>query len=223
MLLVLEGLDGAGKSTQLKALEDYFARRSRTVRFMHFPRYDLPLYGPLIARFLRGDCGAMEQVDPYLVALLFAGNRYDAAPQIREWLDAGCVVLLDRYVYSNVAFQGAKLPTTAQRETLRHWILETEYGYFNLPKPTVNLFLDVPLSFVEAKLSAPRQGEDRAYLEGKSDIHEASLSFQARVREVYLAQAQADSSFHIVSCHDDQGGMAPWEVIFQRILPYVTE
>ncbi|MDD2290081.1 MAG: dTMP kinase [Bacteroidales bacterium] len=221
MLIVLEGLDGAGKSTQLKAMEAYFKERTRTVHFMHFPCYDTPVYGSLIARFLRGDSGPIDSVDPYLVSLLFAGNRFEMAPRIRKWLQDGEVVLLDRYVYSNIAFQCAKLKNPAEREQLRDFILKMEYEHFGIPRPDVNLFLDVPLSFVKEKLESPRQGEDRSYLQGKDDIHEASLSFQQRVRDVYLDQAVDDKSFRIISCNDQEGRMAHWKVIFERIIPYL--
>ena len=221
MLIVLEGLDGAGKSTQLKAMQAYFKERRQAVNFMHFPCYETPVYGTLIARFLRGDCGAIDTVDPYLVSLLFAGNRYEMSSRIREWLDAGNIVLLDRYVYSNIAFQCAKLNDHAERTRLRSWILKMEYEHFGIPRPDINLFLDVPLSFVKEKLESPRQGEDRSYLEGKSDIHEASVVFQKTVREIYLQQAVVDKSFRIIPCDDEHGKMADWKDIFSRIVTFL--
>ena len=72
MFIVLEGLDGAGKSTQIRMLKELFARRGVACRYLHFPRFDAPVFGDLIARFLRGELGTVEAVDPYLVALLFA-------------------------------------------------------------------------------------------------------------------------------------------------------
>ena len=85
MFIVLEGLDGAGKSTQIRKLREMLAERGVDSEYVHFPRFDAPVYGDLIARFLRGELGSVEQVDPYIVALLFAGDRADMAPQIRQW------------------------------------------------------------------------------------------------------------------------------------------
>ena len=103
MLVVLEGLDGAGKSTQVKKLREYLESVSKSLEYIHFPRYDAPVYGELIGKFLRGGFGSVDEVHPQLVALLYAGDRHDAAAHIREVLDAGGTVLLDRYVYSNIA------------------------------------------------------------------------------------------------------------------------
>ena len=114
MFIVLEGLDGAGKSTQIKRLTRFFEERGRECAYLHFPRFNAPVYGELIARFLRGEFGSASEVNPYLVALIYAGDRADAATMIRQWLDAGKVVILDRYVYSNVGYQCAKLEAGKQ-------------------------------------------------------------------------------------------------------------
>ena len=87
MLIVLEGLDGAGKSTQVKKLRNYLETHFGSLEYIHFPRYDAPVYGDLISRFLRGDFGSNETVHPQLVALLFAEDRHGAAPQMKETLD----------------------------------------------------------------------------------------------------------------------------------------
>lgn len=217
MFIVLEGLDGAGKSTQIGMLERLLASRGVASAYLHFPRFDAPVYGELIARFLRGEMGPVEGVDPYLVALLFAGDRADAAPMLRRWLDEGRVVLLDRYVYSNVGFQCAKMPAGEQRSRLRRWILDLEYGYHAIPRPDLSLFLDVPFAFTRRKLGEQRAGDDRDYLKGARDIHEDSLELQRRVREVYLEAAAEDPSLRIVSCADAAGGMETPEGIFRRL------
>ena len=98
MLIVLEGLDGAGKSTQVRRLKSYLQRRLPCLDYIHFPRYDAPLYGDLISRFLRGDFGDNNSVHPQLVAMLFAEDRHGAAASIRQALNEGRTVLLDRYV-----------------------------------------------------------------------------------------------------------------------------
>ena len=217
MLIVLEGLDGAGKSTQVKKLKEYLAQRCGELEYIHFPRYDAPVYGDLISRFLRGDFGSNEQVHPQLVALLFAEDRHGAAPAIRQALRDGKTVLLDRYVYSNIAYQCAKLKDPQERERLRDWIFDTEYGAFDLPVPDLNLFLDVPIGFVRKSLSQERIGNDRDYLEGAQDIHEASIAFQQNVRSIYVAQTRLDRHFLRIDCADAAGEMLPPDAIFAKV------
>ena len=217
MFIVLEGVDGAGKSTQIANLRRMFDRRGIPTEYVHFPRFDAPFFGELIARFLRGELGGVGDVDPYLVAMLYAGDRRDAAPVIRRWLDAGRVVIVDRYVYSNIGYQCAKVADEAEREKLRRWIVSLEYEYFSIPRPDVSIFLDVPFAFTRRKLSETRTGGDRDYLHGCDDIHEASLELQRAVRDVYVAAAVHDDDLHVVDCSLAGDVMAPPELIFGRI------
>ena len=217
MLVVLEGLDGAGKSTQVKKLRTYLESLFGSLEYIHFPRYDAPVYGNLISRFLRGDFGSNEQVHSQLVALLFAEDRHGAAPEMKETLDKGGNVLLDRYVYSNIAYQCAKLSDQDEAEGLRDWIFNTEYGDFALPKPDLNIFLDVPIGFVESKLKSQRGGADRDYLEGGQDIHEADIEFQKKVRDIYRRQCELDPKFIRIDCSDDYGQMLPPGAIFAKV------
>jgi dTMP kinase len=140
---------------------------------------------------------------------------------IEGWLAEGKCVIVDRYVYSNIGYQCAKVESVEERKALREWILKTEYEEFMIPKPTLSLFLDVPFGFTEAKLTSVREGADRDYLGGGQDIHEKSLDLQRRVREVYLEAARADEELQVVDCSNAEGGMASPEEIFQRVVEYV--
>ena len=219
--IVLEGLDGAGKSTQVKMLQEYLSSKGHRYEYLHFPRFDAPVYGDLVARFLRGELGALDQVNPYLVALIYAGDRAEAASMIRSWLDEGKFVIVDRYVYSNVGYQCAKVDDPAEREQLRQWIVDLEYQHNAIPQPDLSLFLDVPFSFTQRKLTEQRDGDDRQYLHGKQDIHEASLSLQERVRRVYLEQTTHDPRFRVIECTDAKDEMSAPKAIFERILAEV--
>lgn len=217
MLIVIEGLDGSGKSTQVKKLRQYLGEKTGKLEYIHFPRYDAPVYGDLISRFLRGEFGSNEQVHPQLVALLFAEDRHGAASQMKSILAGGGIVLLDRYVYSNIAYQCAKLDSEAEQARLRDWIIDTEYGAFGLPVPDLNIFLDVPVGFVEQKLTSSRGGSGREYLAGARDIHEADIEFQKKVRGIYLAQCQADPKFMRIDCSGPDGKMLLPEDVFKKI------
>lgn len=218
---VIEGLDGSGKSTQLKMLRDYLDRRNVAFKYLHFPRLEEGVYGKLIARFLRGELGANEQVDPYLVALMFAGDRTDASHQIRHWMDEGYLVIVDRYVYSNIAFQCAKLSSEGERDRLRDWILDFEFGYNKLPRPDINLYLNVPFDFTRKQLKNTRDGDDRAYLKGERDIHEENLDFQEQVRQVYLSLTRHVEDLEIIHCMDPKGLMLSPASISDLIVKHI--
>src|SRR6056297_2648415 len=216
--VVVEGLDGSGKSTQVALLKEYLKKESIPFKYLHFPRLEEGVYGKLIARFLRGEMGANDQVDPYLVALIFAGDRKDATPVMEQWMEEDYLVIVDRYVYSNIAFQCAKLYDFQEQKKLADWIMELEYREHMLPVPDMNIFLDVPFDFTKERLTGHRSGEDRQYLNGRQDIHENDLSFQERVREVYHSICTGLGDLNIVNCADEQGKMKSPEAIFDDLI-----
>jgi dTMP kinase len=218
MLIVLEGLDGSGKTTQVNLLRKYFESKNMKSMFLHFPRFDAPLYGDLIASFLRGEFGDVNTVDPRIVALLYAGDRDNAAPILRQWLDDGKIVILDRYVYSNIAFQCAKISDGTKREKLRRWILQMEFDFFGIPRPDINIFLDVPFDFTIEKLKSQREGADRSYLKGKDDIHESDFDLQRRVREIYIEQTDIDENFVLINCAEKISQMKTPQDIHREII-----
>jgi dTMP kinase len=216
--LVIEGLDGSGKSTQLNILREKLGEMDIPYRYLHFPRLEEGIYGKLVARFLRGELGANDLVHPNLVALIFAGDRAEAAPMIRSWLEEGLLVIVDRYVYSNIAFQCAKLKSRDERDRLRDWILDLEFSHNKLPRPDLNLYLNVPFSFTARQLGTNRNGTDRAYLKGERDIHEEDLEFQEKVRQEYLALQGRVDDIRIVECAGPSGEMLSPEKISTSIM-----
>lgn len=215
---VIEGLDGCGKSTQLSMLTQAFQQHNIPCKYLHYPMLNNGVYGTLVAEFLRGEFGGLNQVHPKLVALLFANDRMESAELIRSWLRDGYHVLCDRYVYSNIAYQCAKLPNDDQKQQLKEWILQFEFGHNNLPVPYKSFFLHVPFSFVEQSLTSKRTGDDRSYLDGKDDIHEQNLTFQQQVYNEYVKLLSTEENLTEVRCFDDQNRFLDKETIHQRIM-----
>lgn len=215
---VIEGLDGCGKTTQLNMLTEVFSRKGMPCKYLHYPMLNNGVYGTLVAEFLRGEFGGIEQVHPKLVALLFANDRMESAEQIRSWLRDGYNVLCDRYVYSNIAYQCAKLPTDAQKQQLKDWILQFEFGHNNLPVPYKSLFLHVPFSFVQQSLTSKRTGDDRNYLAGKDDIHEQNLAFQQQVYNEYVKLLNTEENLTEVRCFDEPNCFLDKDTIHHRIM-----
>ncbi len=223
MFIVLEGLDGAGKSTQVEKITQYFNDKGLKTKFIHFPETESPIFGELVAKFLRGELGANNQVNPHLVALLYAGDRNNSKEKIQNWISEGYVVIADRYVYSNIAFQCAKLGTIHEQDRLANWILNMEFEYYKIPKPDLNIFLDVPPSFTEIQLTKQREGDDRDYLHGQKDIHEEDLNFQQQVRFIYMQQVAIRDKFKMVNCANSSNEMGTAEEIFDKTIPFIQE
>lgn len=220
--IVIEGLDGAGKSTQIELLKKYLQSVDKEYEYIHFPTNDSPVFGDLISRFLRGELGSLKEVNPYLVALLFAGDRFNMKNIINNWIDSGKVVINDRYVYSNIGFQCAKTSSKKEADELFNWILDIEYNYFKIPKPDVSIFLDVPFEFTKQILSTSRKGESRNYLKGKKDIHEADIEFQLKVKQTYEKALDKDDMFIRIKCYDNGKIFSP-EVISSLIISQLNK
>jgi dTMP kinase len=219
--IVIEGLDGAGKSTQIKMVEEYLLEKKIKSKFIHFPRTDSPVYGDLISRFLRGELGDINTVHPYLIALIYAGDRNDASELLRKWINEKYVIIADRYLYSNIAFQCAKLKNRDEQKKLAVWIKQLEYEYNKIPVPDLNLFLNVPFEFTRKSLLNGRGGADRDYLKGAEDIHEADLGFQEKVRDIYLWQVNENDDFIAIDCFDENSGMQPPQTISDKIIKLI--
>lgn len=221
-LIVVEGLDGSGKSTQIDLLNEYYNNQGIETKYIHFPMLNKGVNGTLIAEFLRGEFGTLENVHPKLVALLFANDRKEHVNLINNWLEEGYVVLADRYVNSNIAFQGAKLKVENEKVNLKNWILDYEYNYNQLPVPFVSIFLNVPLSSVKNSLENIRDGEDRAYLNGKEDIHENDFSFQEKVYLEYKNMVAEQEKFFEINCKDESGNFLDKKLINQLIISHLN-
>lgn len=197
-LISLEGLDAAGKSTQIEKIKEYLELNSLKYEYFHFPMYGHNEFSDIISSFLRGEFGNIDDVDPYFVANIYAMDRFMFLPELNKALAENDVVLLDRYIFSNLGFQGAKLKGDESLK-IKTWIHKLEFGFLKLPYPDLNIFFDVPMDVVKERLESKRDGEDREYLQGKQDIHEADLDFQSRVRDNYLELAGA-TNYKIIGC-----------------------
>ena len=157
-----------------------------------------------------------------MVAILYAGDRENAKHIINKWLSQDILVIVDRYVYSNIAFQCAKINNLSEKESLKRWILDLEYNYNNIPSPEVSVFLQVPFEFITNKLKEKRSGSDRIYLNGKKDIHESSFDLQKEVELEYMRLVEQHNDFYIVECEAIDKKMLSSEKIHRKIVDILT-
>lgn len=220
-IITIEGLDGAGKSTQIELLTNRLNTLGIKHKFIHFPMLNQGVYGELIAEYLRGEFGSLEHVHPKLVALLFAEDRKEHKHQLIEWLNDGYLIILDRYVNSNIAFQCAKTEGDQAKQELKDWILDFEFNFNQLPQPNISFFLNVPLTYIESSLKNTRAGADRDYLNGKTDIHEDSFDLQKKVYNEYLQMLKEQPDFYEIKCFKDNAQwLSPQKIhnlIFEQI------
>ena len=186
LLVAIEGIDGSGKGTQAGRLVERLAADGRRVQLISFPRYGETLFGRAVGDFLNGRFGKLDEVNPFLVSLLYAGDRFESRELLAQALAAHDVVVLDRYVASNSAHQGSKV-TGEERTKLLDWIEQIEHGIYALPRPDLTILLDLPAADAQ-QLIARKQA--RGYTDKQADLHEADAAYLDSVRAVYVEFAQ---------------------------------
>ena len=179
-LIAIEGIDGSGKRTQVELLTLTLKARGHCVYSTAFPQYD-SWFGKMVGRFLNGDLGPLESVDPHFSSLLYAGDRFEAKYKLESALDSGQIVLVDRYIASNLAHQTARVPP-AQRSEFLQWIEHLEYEIYGLPRENLILYLRVPPREAQ-RLVALKSA--RSYTSAQRDLQEASLHHLEDAAEMY--------------------------------------
>ncbi|WP_162162953.1 dTMP kinase [Gorillibacterium massiliense] len=197
-IMVLEGIDGSGKSTQAKMAADYFADKGVPALYYKFPRYQETFFGKEVANYLNGKFGGVDETHPKLSSLLYAGDRFEKKGFLLKELSKGTVIVLDRYVTSNIAHQGAKLPEEEFAD-FKVWVEELEYGVYGLPKPALTVFLDMPPGVTDSLVD---KRVPREYTHMQKDIHEADKSYLHRVYDAYRVMA-AGAGWDTLVCHEE--------------------
>ena len=215
-LIAIEGIDGSGKRTQLDLLAAELAARGLPTFRISFPRYE-SFYGKLVARYLNGEFGALEAVDPHLSALVYAGDRLEAKPEIEAALSAGKIVLADRYIGSNMAHQTARV-ASGKREEFLAWLRHLEYKLYALPTEDLVVYLRVPVAEAHRLVGLKAA---RAYTSLKRDIQEADIRHLEQTAIIYEKLA-TDANWARIDCiHEASGALKSPEDIHRAVLQAV--
>jgi dTMP kinase len=194
MFIVLEGIDASGKKTQIGLLNKRLKKEGFKPEVLDFPTYDSPI-GKLIASNLRGDLKTKHPVSPELASIMYAADRYQYKDKMFNDLKKGKILIANRYMQSNIGFQGAHFSGEA-RNAFINWLYETEA---RLPQADIVVFLDMPAEM--AKRLRGRRPRKRYLKPGQEDIHERSLEYQKKVRDTYLEVAKKEGWILVGCCN----------------------
>jgi len=221
MLVAIEGIDGSGKGTQAKKLLDRFRNLRCTCELISFPRYQATHSSKMVAAYLNGQFGDLSQIPPAFAATLFALDRMESREYLEEMCRSHELVIVDRYVASNLAYQSTRI-SQPERSLFIDWLYDLEFGAYGLPKPDVTIFLNIPV--VTSQELVARK-DTRAYTEDVYDLHERDSEYLSRVRESYLRliETQRIDHCHVIECLDHQGRLRQIDDLSDEIYSRVVQ
>jgi dTMP kinase len=203
MLIAVEGIDAAGKNTQATLLRQRIEGFGLTAEILSFPRYYDTLFGATIADYLNGKFGDLHSVDPHLSSLLYAGDRFESRRIIQDLSRSRDLLIVDRYVSSNLAYQSARVDLAVRQEFIA-WLARIEYEVYGLPRADVTLYLDVPAEIASRML---RLKAERSYTTKVADLYERDVGYLAACRGVYQGLCSMNFESHWLSIQCSHSGL----------------
>ncbi len=179
--IVIEGSDGSGKGTQFKLIDERLREQGHDIATYDFPQYDQES-SYFVREYLNGNYGSADELGAYTPSLFFALDRFQASQSIKKDLEAGKIVLSNRFIGANLAHQGQKITNEADRTKYYDWLYDLEFNILGIPKPDVNIVLLVPAVIAQNLVD---QKAARSYTDKKRDIHEADLNHLTRAVAAY--------------------------------------
>lgn len=213
-LIVIEGTDGSGKSTQFRLMSQRLTNEGKEFKHIVFPRYSEES-SALIRMYLGGQFGSKpSDVNAYAASAFYAVDRFASYKMDwGQWYEKGGLILSDRYTTSNAVHQTSKL-SEDQQENYLHWLYDFEYDKLGLPRPDLTIYLDVPTDFTE-KMLRSREASTNT----QADIHEQDTAYLATCRKTGRAAAQY-YGWTVIHCVKD-GAMRSIEDIHEEIYQHV--
>ncbi len=218
-LIVIEGVDGAGKQTQSEKLYQALKNRGESVKRVAFPRYDKDS-SVMVRHYLNGDFGDdPESISPYVASTFYAADRYASyKEEIGPFLNAGGIVIADRYTTSNMVHQAGKIADAEERSAYLHWLTDYEFSLLGLPEPDAVFFLNMPPNF-GAELIAERKNKMTG--EVKKDIHE---NHPEHLAAAYRSAVEIAELYHWISIDCvEKGHVKSVETIHRALLKKFDE
>ncbi|MGR3176635.1 MAG: dTMP kinase [Candidatus Anammoxibacter sp.] len=245
-LIVITGNDGSGKTVQTELLTKRLREEGFDVGQIDFPQYGKTFFADMIARYLTGEFNQEtpknkgddtnnpqskirnpKSVNPYFTSLLYAGDRWESRDKITEWLDEGKIIVSNRYVCCNMAYQGAKIDNKKEKERFFDWANTLEYQVYKMPIPDVVIFLksdvDVSLALINKRTPreyhCPETGPEESLASNKRhiDIHEEDTDYLKSVQKTYLELASSEDGWKEIECMNQDGKLLDKDLIADEI------
>lgn len=220
-LIVIDGTDSSGKATQVAKLKERLEKDGYNVKSLDFPQYYNNFFGQVVGEALKGDYGDWAGTHPKIASIVYANDRAESTPQIKQWLNDGCVVVLDRYVSSNQIHQGGKIDDENDREGFMQWLDTMEHEILGSPRPDVILYLDVSVSITQKLLHVKSNQDSKKYLEGHIDQHENNIQHLEFARESGLKMIAENNNWIRIECSRDGDIFSIdkiHEIIYKKVL-----
>lgn len=196
-LIVIDGIDGSGKATQTELLVKRLREKGYEVMTTDFPQYG-KYSAVFVEKYLNGEFGTADDIGPYRASIFYAIDRYAASKEMYKWLREGKVIVSNRYVSANESHQASKIKDKEERERFLDWLDNLEYNIFKIPRPDMNILLNVPPEIGQQLVD--KKGS-REYVGGKKrDIHEEDIGHLKRASEIYLELAEKHDNWVRVDC-----------------------
>lgn len=221
-LIVIDGTDGSGKATQVARLKERLTSEGYKVQSLDFPRYYDNFFGKMVGEALKGEYGDWTGTHPKVASVIYANDRAESAPQIKQWLEDGNVVILDRYVSSNQIHQGGKIDDENERREFMQWLDTMEHEILGSPRPDAILYLDVSVKITQDLLVKKGNKESKKYLEGQGDQHENNIQHLEDARESGLKMIAENNNWIRIGC-SREGDIFSIDHIHELIFEKVKE
>lgn len=202
-LIVIDGADGSGKTTQTNLLIKHLRKDGEKVRFIHFPRYKENFFGKFIGHCLSEQYYNWVNIHPKIASVMYAADRWESKEEIKDSIKEGYVVVMDRYISANQIHQGGKIANLGKRESFIKWLAEMEYKVFKIPKPNLTIYLSLPIEIVLKLIKKRDYKGARAYLGSKKDVHEKDKNFLKNSIKSALWLAKTQKNWVKINCAKD--------------------
>jgi dTMP kinase len=208
-LIVIDGIDGSGKATQTAMLAKRLKAEGVRCHTFDFPHYDGNFFGTFIGEYLSGKYGDFIQVAPRLASVLYAADRFESSGKIRNWLESGQTVIIDRYASANMIHQGGKIEDKKERKEFLKWLEKMEFGVFKIPRPDLVIYLDVPFEVSKSWLEKKVAQRKKKYLKGRKDVAEDNLLHLKASRESALMLEKENKNWVRIECCKEEICLPP--------------